>query len=296
MGTKIIIALLRLLAILPLRRVHGLGRLLGRLFILLPNRERRNADINLQLCFPDLSETERLVLRNRSLEETGKVFAEMSPLWFWPKERVLGLVKEVSGMEYVKCEPGRGLIVLTPHLGSWEISGLYLATYGQLTTLYRPPRNQALELLITQARSRTGAELVPTTPNGIKRLYQTLKAGNIVGILPDQQPKSLKGAAFAPFFGVPALTILLVSRLARKSGASVVLGFAERLPKGEGYHIHIVPVPEGIDSPDPETAVAALNQGVEACVRISPEQYLWSYKRFDMQPDGKPSPYNQLRS
>ncbi|MEJ2403184.1 MAG: hypothetical protein P8171_02670 [Candidatus Thiodiazotropha sp.] len=110
-------------------------------------------------------------------------------------------------------------------------------------------------------------------------------------MLPDQQPRSDKGAVFAPFFHWPALTMLLVNRLARKTGARVVLACAERLDRGRGYKVHYLPAPEGVADEDPVKAATALNQGVEQLIRLFPSQYQWSYKRFSKQPDGRGSPY-----
>lgn len=285
-------AVLRLIALLPLRAIHYLGYLIGRLFVIIPNREREVAGINIRLCMPDLTEVEAITLRDRSLEQAGRTILEMAAIWLWPVERVLGLVHSVAGLEHLQREPGRGLIVLAPHLGCWEIAGLFLARLGPTTALYRPPKKQVFETLIKQARERSGSELVATDANGIKQLYRRLQQGAITGILPDQEPDHRKGAVFAPFFGVPALTMLLVNRLAQKTGAKVVYCFAERLPRGRGYKIHYLPASEGIDDADPQTAAAALNEGVEQCVRHLPDQYQWSYKRFKSQPAG-PAPYDR---
>jgi KDO2-lipid IV(A) lauroyltransferase len=132
---------------------------------------------------------------------------------------------------------------------------------------------------------------VPTDQHGIRRLLQALRKGGYLGILPDQAPKANKGSVFAPFFGVPAFTMLLVNKLARKTGARVVFLFAERLPKGGGYALHCLPAPRGIDSEDEVEAASALNLGVEECVRICPEQYVWAYKRFRSRPNDVPHPY-----
>ena len=114
-------------------------------------------------------------------------------------------------------------------------------------------------------------------------MFKRLLAGGVVGILPDQQPKAGEGE-FAPFFGTPALTMVLLSRLAQRTGATVLFAFAERLPRGTGFRIHIRPAPEGIADPDLPAAVAALNRGVEECVRIAPSQYQWAYKRYSIRP------------
>jgi KDO2-lipid IV(A) lauroyltransferase len=293
MQTSLIIALLKLLARLPLSWLHGLGWAIGRLFYLLPNRERRHAQINLQLCFPGLRDRERQNLLARSLEQTGRTLFEITAIWFWPIDRVLALIQEISGQKYLQREQGRGLIVLSPHLGCWEIAGLYLASRGSVTSLYRPPRQTLFEPLVKQARERSGAELVPTDAKGVRRLYKVLQSGGTVGILPDQQPDSDKGAVFAPFFGVPALTMLLINRLIRKTGAKVVFCYAERLPGGRGFHIHYLPAPAGLAEDEPHEAARALNEGVEVCVRRVPDQYQWTYKRFKDQPHGSHSPYRK---
>jgi KDO2-lipid IV(A) lauroyltransferase len=145
--------------------------------------------------------------------------------------------------------------------------------------------------LILAARRRNGATLAPITPKGIRVLVQALERGNYVGILPDQEPKADKGAVFAPLFGIPAFTMLLVNRLSRRTGAPVVFMFAERLPESAGFRIHCIPAPEGIDSEDDAVAAAALNRGIEACVRTCPDQYIWSYKRYRRRPKGAPKIY-----
>jgi KDO2-lipid IV(A) lauroyltransferase len=293
MQTRLILLILKTLARLSLSGLHRLGWALGRLFYLIPNRERRNALINLQLCFPELERPARQELLARSLEQTGRTLFEIAAVWFWPSERVQGLIRQVSGEEHLHRPQGQGLVVLSPHLGCWEIAGLYLASRGAVTSLYRPPRQAMLEPLIKQARERSGAQLVPTDAQGVRRLYRVLQSGGTTGILPDQQPDSDKGAVFAPLFGVPALTMLLVNRLVRKTGAKVVFCYAERLPHGAGFHIHYLPAAAEVAAEDPVTAARALNQGIEICVRRRPDQYQWTYKRFKDQPPGMPSPYHK---
>jgi KDO2-lipid IV(A) lauroyltransferase len=291
MQARIFLVLLNLLSLFSLRAMHRLGWFIGRLFILISNREQKNTDLNLRICFPEIREEDHLALRERSLEQAGRTFTELAAVWLWPIERVLGLVRQVSGEEHLQRREGQGLIVLAPHLGCWEIIGYYLATKGKLTNLYRPPKMTGFGDFIKAARSRNGAELVPTDAQGVKKLYKALQAGEMVGILPDQEPDSNKGAVFAPFFGTPALTMLLVTRLVRKTGVRVVFCYAERMADSSGFHIHFIPAPQGMDSEEPETAAKALNQGVEHCVRQTPDQYQWTYRRFKTRPDGGVSPY-----
>ncbi|MEW8028894.1 MAG: lysophospholipid acyltransferase family protein [Candidatus Thiodiazotropha sp.] len=285
----------RLLGYLPLIWLHRIGHLLAWFYIRLPNRERRSTEVNLRLCFPEKSDMELKQLRDSSIRQMGATLMEMAAIWFTPTERVLGMVRQVSGSELLERENEQGLIVLLPHLGCWEIIGLELPTHERVTSLYRPPRNRAYEAVVKQARERSGAELVPTDTSGVKRIYQTLRGGGVTCILPDQQPRSDSGAVFAPFFGVPALTMLLTNRLARKTGAKVIFAYAERLSAGTGYHIHYLPADEKIRDNDPVVAASVLNHGIESIVRELPSQYQWSYKRFQIQPDGMQSPYRRSR-
>ena len=275
---------------LPFGFSQGLGWLLGTLLRYLPNKQRRNALINLRLCHPDWEEAKVRRFRDRALREEAKTFVEIAYLLLRPVPRVLSLIRETQGLELLEKPAGQGLIVLSPHLGAWEMAGLFLSTRGPTTTLYKP--QPLADELVRQARGRAGAHLVPTDQTGIRHLLQGLRRGEFLGILPDQEPKEDKGCVYAPFFGVPALTMLLVNRLARRTGAAVVFLFARRLPWGRGFALHCLPAPPGVDSADEVEAAAALNQGVEACVALCPEQYVWSYKRFRTRPGGEPHPYH----
>lgn len=284
-----IVLALRTIALLPWSGIQTLGRLFGGLLLRTGNRQRRDALINIRLCHPDLPPGEQEKLRRAAIIHFAKTYVEISALWLWPVERVLSLVVRESGTQLLQRDDGHGVIVLVPHLGAWELAGLYLATKGPITSMYRPQKH--IDDLILAARQRNGARLVPDDTSGVKRLLRAGKRGELVGILPDQVTREETGSVFAPFFGVPAVTMLLVAGLARRSGARVVFLFAERLPGAAGYHVHCLPAPEGIDSKDETTAATALNRGVEQCIAVCPEQYQWTYRRFRRRPGGEPSPY-----
>ncbi len=291
---KVLIAgLLRLLARLPLPVLHGFAVLPGWLAWLIPNGRRRIAAANLAACFPDWDAATRHRLLRRNLVETGKLFLELGPLWQWDGRRVLDLIVSVEGEEAWRAAlaQGRGLIGITPHLGSWEIAGLYISSRYPTTILYRPsPSRLDIDPLISAARGRLGARMTPTDAAGVRTLFQALKAGEVVGILPDQDPGREAGV-FAPFFGQPANTMTLVSRLAMKHQCPVYLGYAERLPRGRGYRFHLEPLPAVVSEGPLEASVAAVNAAVEKAVRQLPEQYLWTYKRFKTRPPGAPALY-----
>lgn len=280
--------LFKLFSYLPLPVVQGVGAALGAVFAFTPNAHRRITDRNLERCFPELTRRERNRIARRSLIESGKTLTETILLWLSSGERVLRMVKGVDGLEPVEqaLREGRGVIFAAPHLGSWEMSGLYASVRLGITALYRPPRMKTFDAIILQSRQRLGATLVPTTPKGVRRLYHALAEGGVIGILPDQDPRE-GGGVFAPFFGIPANTMTLVSRFASRTGAPVFIGWAERLPWGRGFHIHVLPVDAEVGDADPAVSAAAMNRAIETAIRTNPGQYQWCYKRFRTRPEGE---------
>jgi len=294
MRSLLINLLLHFFALLPLRTVHSIATFLGRLTATWSNwRITQIAQINIRMAFPHLSLPEQENLTKQSLIETCKAFSELGALWLWQVERVLNLVREVSGQECLQqaLDLGKGAILLTPHLGAWEMAGLYASANYTMTAWYRPPKLVGLHALIHTARERAGGRFVATNQAGIRALFKALRCGQIAGILPDQVPSETGSGVFAPFFGVQAYTISIVAKLASKTGATVIFTYAERLPQGQGFHIHFLPAPADIAVANLEVAGNALNQGVEQCIRNCPSQYQWSYKRFKRRPPGESSVY-----
>ncbi|GAB4360419.1 MAG: lysophospholipid acyltransferase [Gammaproteobacteria bacterium] len=273
--------LLKLVSRLPLRAVHTLGGGAGRVLGLLPNKARRRAEENLGLCFPELAPEERERWVRGVLVETAKTFFESAAIWNWPGERTLPLVTWVTGEELIAKarQGGKGVIVILPHLGCWELAALYCSSLGPMTTLYKPPRDEELGAMALAGRQRLGARLVPTDTQGILAIRKALARGEMAGILPDQYPQAGSGV-HVPFFGQPAYTMTLVARLVQKTGASLVYAFAERLPDAGGFRLHFLENPVDLTGLDVEAITAVMNQGIEACVRQIPTQYQWTYKRF----------------
>lgn len=277
--------LLRLSARLPLPLVHAVGATLGEALLWFPNEVRQVAERNLALAFPAISPADRQHLLRQNLRETGKLMLELGPLWLWRGARVLKLAQgSVSGEDELAAavRQKRGAILLTPHLGAWEMAGLYYSSRYPLTILYRPSR-LGLDELSRQGRARMGGAVVATDASGVRALLAALRKGEVLGILPDQDPGD-DGGIFAPFFGIAASTMSLVSRLALKTGVPVFLTWAERLPQGRGFKLHLRTLPEVTAATSLEASVAAMNRGVEAAVRSLPAQYLWAYKRFKTRP------------
>jgi KDO2-lipid IV(A) lauroyltransferase len=281
---RIIRFLLWLAAQLPLGVSRSLGRGLGRLAWMVGGGPRRVTARNIDLAFPELPADEREALARRSLQATGELAAEMGYIWSRPWPTVRDRILEVHGAEAVSAAlaGGRGVMVLGPHLGNWEVLGLHVATLGDAVALYEPPHMRAMDTLIRDARQRSGSTLVPTDPRGLAQLVRALKRGGIAGILPDQVPPVVESGENSVFMGVPCFTATLASKLLARSGAAAFFGFARRVPGG--YHIHYLPAEEALYSADTQTSLRALNDGVEMCLRHCPEQYQWEYKRFRTRP------------
>jgi Kdo2-lipid IVA lauroyltransferase/acyltransferase len=281
----ILYRLLRLAGRMPLRWLHGIGAAVGWLLWVVHASPRRRARISLSLAITRISTESRQNLLRQTLIETGKSLFEVCRIWSGNPSATIGLVREVRGLDLFEkaLVDGHGLIIAAPHLGCWELLNYWLCSRTPIAIVYRPPRQAALEALLVRARGALSAEQVRAEGAGVRKLYKRLTGGGVVGILPDQQPKQGEGE-FAPFFGTQALTMVLLPRLAQRTGATVLFAFAERLSRGEGYCIHFLPAPKDISANDLPTAAMALNQGVENCVLLAPAQYQWSYKRYSVRP------------
>ncbi|MEO7063800.1 MAG: lipid A biosynthesis acyltransferase [Dokdonella sp.] len=284
-SVTLLYALLRIAGRLPLPLLHALGAAGGRLAWRWQGRGRRITEINLALVLTQKSAQTRHSIGREASAESGKAVAEIAKIWGNCPETALALIREVRGRELFDAAlaRGKGLIVAAPHLGCWELLNYWLAAQTPLAILYRAPRRAGIEPLLRKARGALPVEQVRAEGSGVRTLYKRLAAGGVVGILPDQKPREGTGSV-APFFGVPTSTMVLLPRLAERTGACVLFSFIERLPQGAGYRLHFLPATDAIADPDPEIACAALNRGIEDCVRLAFTQYQWQYKRFSPPP------------
>jgi len=286
-----VIFLLKLLARLPLPLLHGLGIALGWLVYWAPGRHSARMRSNLfdsGLCTPG-RDCRRLL--RQTIGESGKAIVELLPVWLRPYDRVVKLVKGTTGWEHLDAAraAGKGIILIGPHIGCFEIINLYYASLHPFTAMYKPPRKPVLATLMLAGRQRGQATLVPTDLSGVRAQLAALKRHEAIGILPDQVATGGDGV-WAPFFGRPAYTPTLVASLQRKTNAAAFFVAAERLSWGRGYHIHVYPV-DTLLPEDKSAAATLINRGVEDVVRHFPAQYLWSYNRHK-RPGGAPDPYD----
>lgn len=294
----LIAGFLRVVGLLPLKLAQAIGKSAGLLAWKLGGRSRKVTDTNIQLCLPELSPQEQHELSRQSMMHTGMTALEIPMMWEWPVEKCLALIKETEGLELVEeaLASGKGLILLAPHLGNWELAGLFFSSRYKMAALYSPPHIKEFEDYMIRVRGRLGAEPVRGDRKGLLRLMNLLKEGGIAGILPDQSPSRGKSNVFAPFFGTEVRTMTLVNKLIQKTEANVLVSYAERLPDSKGFRIIVTEAVAGSGDADPVAGATAMNQSVEKAVRRAPEQYQWEYKRFRHLLPGTPNPYDPKKT
>lgn len=284
----LVVGFLRMFALLPWRVAQSLGAAIGWLMWKLPNGSRDVASINLRKCFPELDDAGHRRLLRQSLMAIGKTLTESACAWIWPAERTLKLVYQVEGEQVLQdaLAGDKGVVLISSHLGNWEVLLQYVSSVSKPTVLYRPIKMQAVDDLLIRKRTQQGNSLVPSTKEGILSLIKTVRRGGVAGIAADPEP-SVSSGLFVPFLGVPALTSKFVPSLVNGHKAVAVFMHALRLDDGNGYRVVIEAAPEAIYGDDQEAAVAALNQGIEKQVRKDPSQYMWNMKRFKKRPAGE---------
>ncbi len=270
----------------PLRLLHALGGALGWAAYGLSPSYRRRLCANAALAGISAAQ------RRASVAEAGRMVIELPRLWLRPREQPIADPLQWHEAELVDTliAQGRGLVLLTPHMGSFEVAAqAYAERYGKrqpITVLYRPARQRWLRELEETARARPALATAPATLAGVRLMIRALRRGETVGLLPDQVPPDGMGV-WAPFFGQSAYTMTLAARLVQQTGAAVCLIWATRLPRGGGYAVHLralaapLPAREGLDDAAWSLAAAlAVNRSMESAIAQAPTQYLWGYHRY----------------
>lgn len=289
---RLLYAVAWLIGRLPLSTLHASADILASLARIGNSRGYRIARCNISLIAPDAAPLEREVRARAILRGTYRCALETLRFWTRPAPQNLRLVQRVhSGDLFEAALAGRrGVIIGAPHYGNWELLNQYLAAHTPIAILYLAPDSAAIESFLRRVRERPGVTAIRADAGGVRQLLRHLHAGGVVGILPDQQPK-LGDGVFASFFGIDALSMTLLPRLAQRSGATVLFAIAERARDGASFDIHFQPGSATLSGNELPAAVVALNAAVEALARRDESQYQWTYKRFSRQPPGTANPY-----
>ncbi len=233
---RLLHAATRLLGVLPWPALYRVGDGIAAMWRWRNGRESRVTRRNLELAFPEMEVDGRETLHRRILRTTARQALETLKLWTRPPAANLALLSERHGEALYDqaLAAGRGVIVAAPHFGNWELLNQWLASRGPIAIVYRPPDAAVGDEFLQLVRGVDNVRQVRAEGPAVRQLWKVLKDGGAVGILPDQQPKAGDGE-FAPFFGVQALTMTLLSRLAERTGAPVLLAWCERIDDGPGF-------------------------------------------------------------
>ncbi|WP_233266541.1 lysophospholipid acyltransferase family protein [Cobetia sp. L2A1] len=263
-----------------------MARPLARVVQLLNPRERRVTRKNLGQAFPELNKETRARLATDSLTHSTATMLELGRVWLGDEDAVRESILEVHGrnlLDEARAE-GRGVIVLAPHFGNWEVLNFWLSSHFPFTAMYEPPKFTRLDPIIRHGRERMGASLVPTNSRGVAALLKALKRAEAIGILPDQEPGRGSGV-FAEFYRRPAYTATLLPKLVARTDARVITGVAQRLESGHGFAIHFLAADEGVYDENETISARGVNASVEDAIALAPAQYQWEYKRWRKSPE-----------
>ncbi len=265
------------------------GTLIGALGYRFSTSRRHIVDVNLALCFPDLSDDERSILVRSVFQSVGKSLIETALAWSQPLSRYDHLF-EFHGTELLKAElaRGHGVILLGMHMATLDISGAGLSQHVTFDVMYRKNKNRLMEAFMTRGRRRLYPSAIERSD--VRTVIRNLKAGHVVWYGPDQD-YGRKHSVFAPFFNIPAASIVATSRIARISKSPIVVFYQYRKPDDSGYEIHFEPMPEQYPDEDEVVNATVVNEIIEKVVSRHPEQYWWLHRRFKTRPEGVKRPY-----
>lgn len=273
-------AVVRWLSRRPLWLLHAIGAALGWLTYALSPTYHRRVQANATLAGITAS------ARRGAVAEAGRALLELPYLWLRAPGALISPLVQWDGAALIDAAhaEGRGIVFLTPHMGSFEVTAQayaerYAAAYGPITVLYRPARKAWLRELVDTSRSRPGLATAPATLAGVRQMIRALRRGEAVGLLPDQVPPAGLGV-WAPFFGQKAYTMTLAARLVQQTGATPLLAWGERLAHGKGYVVRLAALGDPLPPDDPVAAATVINRAMEALILRAPQQYLWGYHRY----------------
>jgi KDO2-lipid IV(A) lauroyltransferase len=283
--TRAAIALAWLLHLLPFHLLAKVGESLGSLLYVI-GRERRYVCLtNLERCFPDMPESERVALAKAHFRAFGRSVLERSILWWAPRERVIDLVR-VVGLERIKALRGQPLILLAPHFVGLDAGCTRLTCEIDMAGIYAKQKDPVFNALLLSGRTRFGRQRAISRQEGVRPALAAVKEGIPFYYLPDLD-YGARDAIFVPFFAASAATITGLSRMTRLTGARVLPCVTRMLPGGAGYELRCYPAWEGFPGGDDAADARRMNAFIEERVREMPEQYFWTHKRFKTRPAGE---------
>ena len=291
MGPRLLLAFFWLLHWLPLPLLAPLGSGLGRLLYRLATSRRNIAVRNIELCFPELSPDQRRDLVQEHFEWLGRALVERSLLWYASQQRLRRLI-HVEGDITLAERSERPVMWLVPHFMALDVAGVATQLFQarQVASIYQEQSDEVMDAAMRRGRLRFDRGEIFPRSDSAKPLIRAIRKGWAFFNLPDMDFGE-RDAAFVPFFGVAAATLLAPSRMARALDMVVQPVVAETLPGGRGYRVRFLEPWTDFPSADPWVDTVAMNHWIESEIRRNPAQYLWVHKRFKTRPAGEPSLY-----
>ncbi|WP_244518146.1 lysophospholipid acyltransferase family protein [Acinetobacter boissieri] len=266
-----------------------LTRVFARLLALMTYRTSlakvtRVASLNIHIALPERTAEDRQYIIKKAIQYELTSYFEFFNVWGASNEKNIQRIHNIEGEDIFQkaLATQKGLILIVPHFGTWEIMNAWCAQYTKMTIMYKPIKNKDADIFVRSARSRENATLVPTDEHGIRQIFKALKQGGTTVILPDHTPHA--GGAMVNYFGIPLASSHLTTKLIQKTQATALFLYTIRNTNG-GFDLYIQAMPNGIyDCPDNQGTLI-IHQQIEALIQKHPEHYHWSYKRFRAHPE-----------
>jgi len=279
------IFILWLIHFLPFGVIVFIGNRTGELLYLVAFERRRVGRMNLQLCFPGMSDAARCQLLRAHFRMFARSLIERSILWWSSAARINSLIR-VEGGEHFEAIKAKSSILLTPHFVGMDAGGQWVAQHADTVCMYANQKNIYLTKLLLNKRKRFGNQLLYSRQQGLRPILKGMRQGKPF-IYPPDQDQGIKDGAFIPFFGVPAATMTSMSRISQMTSAKVVPCITRILPGARGYLLTFYPAWDNYPSGDDMLDARRMNEFIEARAREMPEQYFWLHKRFKTRPEGE---------
>ncbi|MFV5590401.1 lysophospholipid acyltransferase family protein [Acinetobacter variabilis] len=266
------------------RQPLSISRWIARILALIVNifKVSKTSDVirlNLEISLSELSTQERERITRAAIRNELMSYFEFFSIWGSTNQKNIERVHKVIGEDLLHdaLAQNKGLVLIVPHFGTWEIMNAYVAQFTSMTIMYKPVKNQAADQFVRAARSREQANLVPTDESGVRQIFKALKQGGTTVILPDHTPNV--GGEYIPYFGVPLATSNLSAKLIQKTKARALFLYALR-NEDAGFDIHIETIDEKVYQGDANQGTGIIINTIENLIQRHPEHYHWSYKRF----------------
>ena len=269
----------------PIRFSRFFARMLAGLINTLKITKTTNTiRLNIDICLPHLTPEQKHNVTQATIRNELQSYMEFFSIWGSSNETNIARIRNVTGAEFFHqaLAEQKGIILLAPHFGTWEVMNAWFAQYTKMTIMYKPIKNAEADQFVRNARSREQALLVPTDESGIRQIFKALKQGGTTVILPDHNPKH--GGEMIEYFDIPLESSNLSAKLIQKTKAKGLLVYAIR-NETEDFDIFIEPMPDEIYEGTATDGTLIIHHAIEDLIRRYPEHAHWSYKRFRANPD-----------